>query len=133
VVITKADGSNIQRTEIAKTEFTNALHLYPPSGSGWIPEVMTCSAREGYGLDEIWNTIISYVNFTKKSGYFNRNRNHQAVARMYDSIHESLKSDFYDHPGINRKIEEYRKKILSNKISSYQAAQKILESYLKKK
>jgi hypothetical protein len=51
---------------------------------------------------------------------------------MYDSIHESLKSDFYNYPGMAKKIEGYKQKILHNKISSYQAAQRILESYLKK-
>ncbi len=132
VVITKADGSNVQRTEIAKTEFTNALHLYPPSESGWIPGVMTCSARDGHGLDEVWDIIISYMDYAKKSGYFQDNRNHQAIARMYDSIHESLKSEFYNFPGMAKKIEGYKQKILQNKISSYQAAQKIMESYLKK-
>jgi len=132
VVITKADGSNVQRTNIAKTEFANALHLYPPSESGWIPKVMTCSAREGQGLDEVWDTIISFTDFSKKSGYFQKNRNQQAIARMYDSINESLKSEFYNFPGMARKIEDYKQKILRNKISSYQAAQKIIESYLKK-
>jgi LAO/AO transport system kinase len=133
VVITKADGSNVQRTEIAKAEFTNALHLYPPSESGWIPKVMSCSAKDGQGLDEVWNMIISYEDHAKRSGYFQKNRNQQAIARMYDSIHESLKSEFYNFPGMVKKIEEYKQKILHNKISSYQAAQKILESYLKKK
>lgn len=132
VVITKADGANVHRTEIAKTEFTNALHLYPPSESGWIPKVMTCSAKNGQGLEEIWKTIISFEEFSKKSGYFQNNRNQQAIARMYDSIHENLKSDFYNWPGIASKIEEYKKKILKNKISSYQAAQEIMESYLKR-
>ena len=132
VVITKADGSNIHRTEIAKSEFTNALHLYPPSESGWIPKVLTCSARDNKGLDEVWDTILSNLNFTKKSGYFQKNRNQQAIARMFDCIHDSLKSDFYSHPGIAEKIEEYKKKLLRHEISSYRAAQIILEDYRKK-
>jgi LAO/AO transport system kinase len=131
VVITKADGSNIHHTEIAKSEFTNALHLYPPSESGWIPKVLTCSARENQGLDEVWDTILSYINFTKNSGYFQKNRNHQAIARMFEYIYDSLKSDFYNHPGITEKIEEYKKKLLKHEISSYRAAQIILEDYLK--
>jgi LAO/AO transport system kinase len=132
VVITKTDGSNVHRAEIARTEFTNALHMYPPAESGWIPKVMTCSAKNGHGLEEIWNTVISFEEFAKKSGYFQNNRNQQAIARMYDSINETLKSDFYNSSGITGKIEEYKKKILKNKISSYQAAQEILESYFKK-
>jgi GTPase len=132
VVITKADSSNVHRAEVAKTEFASALHLYPPSESGWIPKVITCSAKNGNGLEQIWQTIISFEEFSKKSGYFQNNRNQQAIARMYDSIHETLKSDFYNWPGIAGMIEEYKKKILKNKISSYQAAQEILEYYLKR-
>jgi LAO/AO transport system kinase len=131
VVITKADGSNIHRTEIAKSEFSNALHLYPPSESGWIPRILTCSARDNQGLDEIWDTILNYINFTKDSGYFQKNRNRQAIARMFEYIHDSLKSDFYNHPGIAEKTEEYKKKLLRHEISSYRAAQIILEDYLK--
>jgi LAO/AO transport system kinase len=132
VVITKADGANMHRAEIAKTEFTNALHFYPPSESGWIPKVMTCSAKNVQGLEEIWETIISFEELSRKSGYFQNNRNQQAIARMYDSINESLKSDFYNSHGIAEKIEEYKRNILKNKISSYQAAQEILECYFKR-
>jgi len=132
VVITKADGSNIHSAEIARTEFTNALHLYPPSESGWIPKVMICSAKNGQGLEEIWNTILSFEEFAKRSGYFQNNRNQQAITTMYDSINESLKSDFYNLQGITTKIEDYKKKILKNKISSYQAAHEILEYFLKR-
>lgn len=132
VVITKADGSNIQRTEIAKSEFANALHLYPPSESGWITRVLTCSAMENKGMDEIWDTITDHISFTKNSGFFQKNRNRQAIARMFECINDSLKSDFYNHPGIADKIEELKKKLLGHEISSYRAAQILLEEYRKK-
>jgi LAO/AO transport system kinase len=93
---------------------------------------MTCSAKNGLGLEEVWNTIMSFREFAEKSGYFQNNRNQQAIARMFDSINESLRTDFYNWPGITAKIEEYKKKILKNRISSYQAAQELLDYYLKR-
>lgn len=41
IVINKADGDNIERANLAKAQFQSALHLFPPTLSGWIPEVLT--------------------------------------------------------------------------------------------
>lgn len=46
IVINKADGDNIAKANLAKTEFNRALHLFPAKNSGWIPKVTTCSAYE---------------------------------------------------------------------------------------
>ena len=37
IVINKADGDNIPKAELAAMEYKNALHLFPPSSSGWSP------------------------------------------------------------------------------------------------
>jgi LAO/AO transport system kinase len=132
IVITKTDGTNVKKAETARMEFTNALHLFPSSESGWIPEALTCSAKEGKGLESIWKTIHAYTNLTRENGYFQLNRDRQAVYRMYDFIDETLKSDFYYHPGIKQKLGKYEKKLLNRELSAYQAAQKILSGYLKK-
>jgi len=35
VLITKADGNNIQKAKNARNEYAHALHLFPPTESGW--------------------------------------------------------------------------------------------------
>ena len=77
IVITKADGDNIKRTEFARMEFTRALHMFPPKENSWIPKVLSCSAIENKGLDEIWQLIDTYCTSMKSSGYFNANRQQQ--------------------------------------------------------
>lgn len=44
MVITKADGENIHKAELAKTQYQGALRLFPVPESGWRPKVYTCSA-----------------------------------------------------------------------------------------
>ncbi|MDR0743882.1 MAG: methylmalonyl Co-A mutase-associated GTPase MeaB, partial [Tannerella sp.] len=39
IVINKADGDNLERATLAANSFRNALHLFPPTESGWIPKV----------------------------------------------------------------------------------------------
>jgi len=64
LVITKADAGNITKALQAKSEYENALHLFPPSESGRTPRVRTCSAHKNEGMEEIWNIISEYKTFT---------------------------------------------------------------------
>ncbi|MEQ3690211.1 MAG: methylmalonyl Co-A mutase-associated GTPase MeaB, partial [Flavobacterium sp.] len=43
IVINKADGDNMAKAKLAKTEFNRALHMFPAKKSGWMPKVTTCS------------------------------------------------------------------------------------------
>ena len=61
MVITKADGENIHKAELAKTQFQGALRLFPVPESGWRPKVYTCSAVAGTGLEEVWNGVEEFL------------------------------------------------------------------------
>ena len=47
MVITKADGENIHKAELAKAQFQGALHLFPLPDSQWRAKVYTCSSLDG--------------------------------------------------------------------------------------
>jgi LAO/AO transport system kinase len=57
IVINKADGDNINKAKLAKTEFNRALHLFPAKKSGWIPSATTCSSYTKEGIPEVWETL----------------------------------------------------------------------------
>lgn len=131
IAITKADGSNHEKALNAVRDYQNALHLFPPSESGWTPRVMTCSALEGMGLEEIWDGILEYAEFTGKNGFLERNRSLQARYWMYEFIDESLKSDFYTRPGVLEQLQSLENEVLNGSKSSFHAAMEILEAYRK--
>lgn len=126
IVINKADGENINAATRAKTEYQNALHLFPPAASGWNPKVITASAEEGTGISEIDCLLNDHLNFTKKNNYFLEKRNKQAKYRMYETINEELKNRFYGNEKISEKLKKAEKQILKGEISPYAAAFKIL-------
>jgi LAO/AO transport system kinase len=130
IYISKADGDNINKANQAKTEYKNALHLFPPSESGWLPQVGLCSAQTKNGVEEIWETIKKYEDFTKSNGYFHKKRQDQKIQIMFETIHESLKSGFYQCSKIKESLSKVEKDLLSDKISSYIAAQKLMDIYL---
>ena len=53
MVITKADGENIHKAELAQTQFQGALRLFPVPESGWRPKVYTSSAVARTGLEAL--------------------------------------------------------------------------------
>jgi LAO/AO transport system kinase len=130
IAITKADGTNKEKAERARTEYKNALHLFPPSESGWIPKVLTCSSLEQSGIGDIWQSVEEYVSFARENGYFAQKRSQQAKYWMYEFIHESLRSHFYAHPRMGEKLELLEKRVMDGSISSFHAAMEILEKYL---
>ena len=129
VVINKADGSNIDKAGLARLHFQNALHLFPARESGWTPRVMTCSAVEKTGMDEAWQTILDYLDLTKGNGFFTKNRNHQSGYWMYETIEERIRQHFYHQPGMKARIAELEKKVIREEITSFEAAQQLLELY----
>ena len=133
IIINKADGNNIHRAEMTKTEFQNALSLFPPSKSGWKPRVLTCSAVEITGIDEIWDTINEQIELTKRNGFFIEKRKTQSVIRMHDAILENLKSSFYNDPQISAILPGLESDLYEGRITSYAAAAEMLNKYFKKK
>ena len=132
MVITKADGENKVKAEVARRQFQNALQLFPTPESDWKAKVYTCSSLEGVGLEEIWKGVEEYVEHIKSNGYFQHHRNEQNKYWMYESINEALKSHFYLNPEIEDRIADVEERVLSAKLSSFIAAKELLDIYFNK-
>jgi LAO/AO transport system kinase len=81
IVITKADSGNEKFAEKAKIQYRNALHLFPPKKSNWIPQTFTCSSIENKGIEEISKSIESYINITTNNGWLYENRKNQKIKK----------------------------------------------------
>jgi len=131
IVINKADGDNVRKSKLAKVEFGRALHLFPAKKSGWIPTTSTCSSFTREGISEVWETINKYVGQTQSNNYFYNKRKDQNQYWMLETINEQLKTNFFNHPEIEKLLEENKKAVQNDEISPFAAAQLLLEKYFK--
>ncbi|MBI9068224.1 MAG: methylmalonyl Co-A mutase-associated GTPase MeaB [Salinivirgaceae bacterium] len=129
IAINKADGSNIKKAELAASEFRNALHLFPPTASGWIPQVLTCSSLYKQNISDVWEMITDYFAFASKNAFFEFRRRDQAKFWMYETINNYLTDNFYNNSNISDLIPKMEDEILNDKISSFVAARKLLDNY----
>lgn len=129
IVINKADGDNINRAKTAATLYRNALHLFPPALSGWIPRVMVCSSIRKTGIEEIAGCLEEYFELAKENKYFEERRSSQARFWMYETIEDHLKSNFHHNKLVKSTIGTVEKSVLEDKLSPFVAAQELLDKY----
>jgi len=129
IAINKADGQNVEKSEIARAQYKNAIHLFPAKESAWEPKVLTCSAYHKKGIEAIWKEIKNYRKQTTANGFFVKNRNEQATYWMHETIQEHLKQNFYNHPEIKARIKVMENYVLNDNMSSFAAAGELLDLY----
>jgi LAO/AO transport system kinase len=129
IAINKCDGNNVEKSEMAATNFRNALHFFPKPDSGWIPKVICYSGFYAKGIKDIWDMIYEYIDFVKKNGYFNERRNEQSKYWMYETINEHLRNSFYNNPLISSQMENSENAVLEGKQTSFVAAKLLLDKY----
>ncbi len=133
IVINKADGENIKPAQLAQAQFRSALRLFPPTASGWKPEVLTYSGYFELGIPEVWDMVDRYFDFVTANGYFDIKRRQQARYWMLETIDEQLRNHFYHNPDIAAMLAEKEQLVLSNKLSSFIAARDVLQAYFSQK
>jgi LAO/AO transport system kinase len=114
---------------LARMEYSNALHLFPPSESGWKPVVDVCSSKTKEGIANIWNIINDYHSFTVQNGYFRKRRMEQNRQVLYETIEEALKNHFFSGKEISDSLVKLEKEIITGKANPYTSAQHLLEKY----
>jgi LAO/AO transport system kinase len=128
IVITKADSGNEKLAEKAKIQYRNALHLFPPKKSNWVPQTFTCSSLENKGLEEISKSIESYFNTVTNNGWLFENRKIQEIKRLDDLLNENILANFFLNSENKKKYDSLKIKVSLGEISSYQAIESFFES-----
>lgn len=129
LAITKADGNNVAKTKAARAEYARALHLFPPTDSGWIPEVLICSSLDNTGIEEVYQVIDKYRRHTQANGYFSKKREMQNSQWLHQTIDDMLKQRFYNSEATRQKLRQLEQQLSGNLISPYKAALELLSSF----
>lgn len=126
IVINKADGDNIPKAELAQKEYQAAMHLLMPHSPNWTVPVLTCSALESAGVEEIWNTVNNHRKAIQGSGEFTEMRKKQALDWFGFLLDEGLRNWFYNDPDVKDSLQKVLHEIKNDTLSPTAAAAKLL-------
>ena len=127
IVITKADGTNADKAKMARSEYANALHLFPPTESSWIPEALTCSSLESKGITEVFEMIEKYRRHTITNNYFYKKRQFQNKQWFHQTLNDLIIEKFYSDASIKNKIISIESDIENNLVNPYEALKSIFK------
>lgn len=129
IAVNKADGENVAAAKKARAEFERALQLLAPPESGWEPPVLTCSARTGNGIPDVWDAVEDYWTHTRDTGFFETQRRRQAQHWLHQTIEQRLQEDFFSDPNVEAARSEMEAAVASGQLSSFAAAEHLLSLY----
>jgi len=131
LAVTKADGENVKKAQLAARELKNAIHLFPPTDNGWIPEVLTCSSAEKQNIDKIWVNILKYERHTKLNGSFTEKRHHQDRNWMHETLKDLMLKGLSRSSELRQIIALQEKAVENGELSAFEAAELVYQNYLK--
>jgi LAO/AO transport system kinase len=133
VAVNKADGSQLERAQLAQGEYASALHLFGPAPGGWFPPAFLCSAQTGLGIAEIWDCILRHEKFQLEKGLRVEQRREQSLAAMRQLISADLESAFHRNPEIAAKLPQLESQVRQGTITPFAGARTLLDAFHRRK
>ncbi len=128
IVVNKADGPNLAAAMTAAQQY--ALVLNSLAGrEAESPAVLTCSALEGSGVDQVWSMIEQRYTKLKSAGQLTERRHHQNIRWLWSTVDDRLAQAVRTHPVVHQLQRELETKVRNGEITPESAARQILAAF----
>jgi LAO/AO transport system kinase len=127
VVINKSDQIEKEILGKVKSNFAHALHLFPPRAAKPDVEILSCSALNATGFDEIGQFISSYHLKVNMNGFFEENRKAQKISWMNRSLIHLVENHIQNNDKLKVNVQKFESLVSGNKLSPLDAARQIFE------
>ncbi|EON23043.1 MULTISPECIES: methylmalonyl Co-A mutase-associated GTPase MeaB [Nocardioides] len=127
ITVNKADGDREQEARGAARELAGALRLVRGHGE-WAPPVVTCSALNDVGVDEVWARIEAHREHLGAEGLA-RKRAGQQLDFTWALVRDELEQRLRRSPGVAAVRDAVRAEVLAGELTAPMAADKILAAY----
>ena len=117
IALNKADGGNEIKAKAAAAEYQHALRIITPKDKNWAPPVVTISALENRGLDDLWKRIMKRYDQLSESGGLTTLRQGQQVQWMWSMIEDRLISKLRNHPSVKAIIPKLENNVISGTLT----------------
>ncbi|WP_234334344.1 methylmalonyl Co-A mutase-associated GTPase MeaB [Streptomyces sp. NRRL B-1347] len=129
IAVNKADGPHERDARSAARELAGALRLMHGKDAVWTPPVLSCSAREGSGLDTLWERLEQHRALLDSTGRLAAKRRDQQVDWTWTMVREELLGRLYAHPDVRRLAPDLERGVREGTVTATTAAERILAAF----
>ncbi|MFE3600694.1 methylmalonyl Co-A mutase-associated GTPase MeaB [Streptomyces sp. NPDC059096] len=126
ITVNKADGPHERDARSAARELAGALRLMHPVDAAWTPPVLSCSAREGTGLDTVWERLEQHRRVLEADGRLARKRSDQQVDWAWAMVRDHLLDRLREHPGVREVAPALEREVREGTLTATLAAERII-------
>ncbi|WP_028642654.1 methylmalonyl Co-A mutase-associated GTPase MeaB [Nocardioides sp. URHA0020] len=127
IAVNKADGDRQQEARVAARDLAGALRLVRGHGE-WAPPVVTCSALEDSGVDDVWDRVAAHRDHLGADGLADK-RAHQQLEFTWALVRDELDQRLRHSAGVRAMRDEVRAAVLAGELPATVAADRILAAY----
>ncbi|GAA5197312.1 methylmalonyl Co-A mutase-associated GTPase MeaB [Rugosimonospora acidiphila] len=132
IAINKADGPHADDTRRAARELAGALRLLRDQRGDWTTPVLTCSAHEGTGLDDVWRRLDAHRLALQTNGELSRRRGQQEVRWMWAMVRAAVLDRLLTDPDVTALTPDLEHQVLDGTLTPAMAAQRLLDTHLRR-
>ncbi len=129
IAITKADGDNIKRAQATVADYSHALRIITPASPTWSPPVVSVSAMENRGLDDVWAKMTAHKTVTTASKEWAAKRRTQQVRWMWAMVDDRLAQRLRNSPNVKTLIPTLEAELADGKITATMGADRIFKAF----
>lgn len=129
LLVTKADGENVLRAQMLRSDMDRVLHHLASPTFGWKPRTAQCSAVTGEGIPDVWGLIETFRTLTEARGSFEGRRRQQTLEWVHAMAHDALLEAFHQNPEVKALLPEIEKQVLEGQIPAAMAAKSLLGKF----
>jgi LAO/AO transport system kinase len=127
IAVNKADGDRQQEARVAARDLAGALRLVRGPGE-WATPVVTCSALEDSGVDDVWERVGTHREHLGAAGLADK-RAHQQLEFTWALVRDELDQRLRHSAGVRAMRAEVRAAVLAGELPATVAADRILAAY----
>jgi LAO/AO transport system kinase len=127
IAVNKADGDRQQEARVAARDLAGALRLVRGHGE-WAPPVITCSALEDVGVDDLWQHVLGHRDHLGVDGLAAK-RAEQQLDFTWALVRDELDQRLRHSPGVRAVRERVRAEVLAGELPATVAADQLLAAY----
>lgn len=131
VAVNKADGENALAARRAASEHVAALGCMSRAEHEPPPVVLTCSAKLGDGVPEVWEAVEQRVGAMRASGALESRRAAQTMRWLDETVGERLREAFENDPGVMAARARVRAGVREGTMTVGSGASVLMDAFLR--
>jgi LAO/AO transport system kinase len=129
VAVTKADGENLPRARVARSEMERVLQFLSHEAPGWTPPALLVSVKEAGLLEQLRGSVEGFVEAGRAGGYFHARRRRQQLNWVDYLVRVELQTSLERDPWVQAVRGQVEAEILAGKLPHREAVRELLRGF----